>query len=144
MTNDKPDQKPPISTTASMNAAERLSQIKSHVSQSSDPTSSPPNTSRRRVAAKKDELPADYSDLLGQIGSLQKIAATPDPNHRGYVRQKKAGKLWVRERVDILLDEGTFREVGSVSGEVKWKKVGEAREEVVDCKQNRIINYSGQ
>ena len=37
------------------------------------------------------------------------------------MRQKQAGKLWVRERVEQLLDPGSFQEVGSVSGTVDWK-----------------------
>lgn len=109
-------------------AEARLSQVASHIS--------PPQANtkqRRRKKSVDDELPADYSDILGQIATLKKIAATPDTRSRGYVRQKQAGKLWVRERVDALLDQGSFREVGSVSGAVKWKKVGEASEEPTDC-----------
>lgn len=50
----------------------------------------------------------------------------------GYVRQKASGKLWVRERVEQLLDPGSFQEVGSVSGTVKWKQVGPIKEEPVE------------
>jgi hypothetical protein len=121
-----PPQKPTDSTAK---AKDRLAQVQQHVA----PTSS--NISkRRRRKTKDDELPADYSDIMGQIATLRKIAATPDPTNRGYIRQKQAGKLWVRERVDALLDPGSFKEVGSVSGTVKWKKVGEAREEPIECK----------
>ncbi|KAK8036932.1 hypothetical protein PG991_001246 [Apiospora marii] len=66
--------------------------------------------------------PADYSDRLGQLATLRKLARTPDTERRGYRRQKEAGKLWVWERVDALLDKGSLREVGSVTGEVKWDK----------------------
>jgi len=31
-------------------------------------------------------------------------------------RQKDRGKLNVRERMDILLDEGTFRAIGKIAG----------------------------
>lgn len=47
------------------------------------------------------------------------------------MRQKQAGKLWVRERVLALLDAGSFREVGSVSGTVEWRKLSGTREEPV-------------
>ena len=111
------------STEKPANAAnERLNQVKEHI-----------KPSGRRKKSVDDGLPADYSDILGQIATLKKIAATPDTTARGYVRQKQAGKLWVRERVDAMLDPGSFQEVGSVSGTVKWKKVGEAREEPVEC-----------
>jgi acetyl-CoA carboxylase carboxyltransferase component len=67
------------------------------------------------------------------VEKLRKIAATPDLNSRGYQRQKKAGKLWVRERVEAFCDPGTFQEVGSVSGTVKWKQIGPEMEEPIEC-----------
>ncbi|KAL2059898.1 hypothetical protein VTL71DRAFT_10053 [Oculimacula yallundae] len=107
------------SKTAKSAPSERLSQVAGHVA---------PRKQRRATKA-KDELPADYSDILGQIESLKTIARTPDTKNKGYVRQKQAGKLWVRERVLELLDEGSFHEVGSVSGTVQWKKLAGTREE---------------
>jgi hypothetical protein len=115
-------------------AKDRLAQVQNHLS----PPPPPPNTPQRRRRSNKsavgDQLPADYSDILGQISTLKQIAATPDTSNRGYVRQKAAGKLWVRERVEAFVDAGSFREVGSVSGTVTWRKVGEKREEPVECK----------
>jgi hypothetical protein len=105
-------------------AKDRLAQVSNHIA--------PNTTKRRRRKVAGSELPADYSDILEQIATLRKIAATPDPNNRGYVRQKQAGKLWVRERVEQLLDPGSFQEVGSVSGTVKWKQLGPVKEEPVD------------
>ncbi|KAE9364337.1 ClpP/crotonase [Stipitochalara longipes BDJ] len=110
------------SNPSKMSPTQRLSQVANHVA--------PPK--RVRASKNKDELPADYSDILGQLGALRTIASTPDTNNKGYVRQKQAGKLWVRERVLQLLDEGSFHEVGSVSGTVQWKKLeGTTREEPV-------------
>lgn len=117
------DQKPPHkdASTSSDTAKDRLAQVSSHIA---------PNTpKRRRRRAADSDLPVDYSDILGQIATLRKSAATPDPNNRGYLRQKQAGKLWVRERVEQLLDKGSFQEVGSVSGTVKWKQSGSVKEE---------------
>ena len=102
-------------------AQSRISQVAGHVAQSK----------KRRAVRTKDELPADYSDILGQLDSLRAIASTPDPTNKGYVRQKQAGKLWVRDRVLQLLDEGSFHEVGSVSGTVKWKKLAGIKEEPI-------------
>jgi Ulp1 family protease len=124
-------------------AQERLSQVQKHMDKSKPKTStttteaansspSRANTHRRRTRRKQqqqDELPADYSDILSQIKTLQSMAATPDLNNRGYQRQKKAGKLWVRERVEAFVDPGTFKEVGSVSGTVKWRQLSAEREE---------------
>jgi len=114
--------RPPRNANASSDTAkDRLSQVANHIT---------PNTPKKRRRKGVDaELPADYSDILGQIATLRSIASTPDANNRGYVRQKQAGKLWVRERVEQLLDPGSFQEVGSVSGTVKWKQLGGAKEE---------------
>lgn len=92
----------------SSSAKKRLNQVNSHLA--------PP------------KLPPDYSDVLEQIHTLRAIAATPDPTRRGYSRQKQAGKLWVRERLDALLDRDSFQEIGSVSGTVLWEKTGPMRE----------------
>jgi acetyl-CoA carboxylase carboxyltransferase component len=98
--------------------SQRLSQVADHVA-----------PKKRRASKKKDDLPADYSDILSQLDSLRTIANTPDTKNNGYVRQKQAGKLWVRERVLQLLDKDSFHEVGSVSGTVKWKKLDGIKEE---------------
>ncbi|THZ70603.1 ClpP/crotonase [Aureobasidium pullulans] len=107
-------------------AKERLDQVNSHLA-----TGTPKNQSRKRGSRSASALPSDYSDVLGQIATLQGIAATPDTSNRGYVRQKKAGKLWVQERIQQLLDPGSFRPVGSVSGTVKWKQSGGTKEEPI-------------
>jgi hypothetical protein len=112
-------------------ATERLEKVKQHLD---NPVQA--NTSKRRRSRKdkdNDALPSDYSDILGQVATLKKMAETPDPSNRGYQRQKKAGKLWVRERVEAFVDPGTFREVGSVSGTVTWKFLGGEKEEPVKC-----------
>lgn len=121
---EKPSSSPNSASSPSETAKDRLAQVSSHIA---------PNTPKRRRRKGADsELPADYSDILGQITTLRKIAATPDANNRGYVRQKQAGKLWVRERVEQLLDLGSFQEVGSVSGTVKWRQLGPVKEEPID------------
>ncbi len=116
------------SYSAKDKATERLSQIAGHV----DPTAQVAKAPRQRQRIAKtqiEELPPDYADILGQLDTLRKIAATPDLENRGYLKQKQSGKLWVRERVEQLLDPGTFHEVGSVSGTVQWKKTLGTREE---------------
>jgi hypothetical protein len=116
-------------------ATSRLEQVQQHLTDTKSPATTA-NSSKRRRARKqkdKDELPADYSDILGQVATLKKMAITPDPTNRGYQRQKKAGKMWVRERVEAFVDPGTFKEVGSVSGTVEWRSLGGEREEPVKC-----------
>ncbi|KAH8167625.1 hypothetical protein CIB48_g635 [Xylaria polymorpha] len=106
-------------------ARERVQQVSSHIARG-EPTkeegSQPPIRRRKKLASVSAGPPADYSDRLGQIATLERLARTPDINHRGYARQKKAGKLWVHERVEALLDEGSLQEIGSVTGDVTWSK----------------------
>jgi acetyl-CoA carboxylase carboxyltransferase component len=119
-------------------AAQRLNQVSSHIS--AQPPADKPATSKAKSASC---LPADHSDVLSQIAALRKIAATPDPSQRGYVRQKQAGKLWVRERIDALLDPGTFAEIGSISGTVTWKKTAPMRETPVSFVPSNNIQGAG-
>ena len=115
------------SQNTSEKAAARVNQVSEHLSEQDESNQS--NTSKRRRRAKGDELPADYSDILGHLKKLQEIADTPNHQRTGYVKQKEAGKLWVRERIDKLLDQGSFKEIGSASGIVKWKQLGNGKEE---------------
>ncbi|KAH6666866.1 carboxyl transferase [Halenospora varia] len=96
------------------NPKDRLSQVTNHISPPK------PKKSRNKSKSKKDDLPADYSDILGQLDTLRAIARKSDPSNKGYIRQLQAGKLWVRDRVLKLLDEGSFHEIGSVSGTIQW------------------------
>jgi len=100
--------------------SQRLSQVAGHVV-----------PKKRRAPKTKETLPADYSDILSQLNALRTIASTPDTTSKGYVRQKQAGKLWVRERVLALFDAGSFHEIGSVSGTVEWRTLADNREEPI-------------
>lgn len=107
-------------------ASSRLKQVGAHLT--------PPdnNSSRRTKRRDKNAPPADWSDILDQVNTLQTIARTPPSSSSGYVRQKKAGKLWVRERIDALLDQGSFHEVGSVAGTIDWKTVSGTNDKIKD------------
>ena len=130
-----PDPKEERSSSSSKDqtstANERIAQVNDHLDQSSATQEQQnPNTARRRRKQKKDDaLPADWSDVLGQLSTLRTLAATPDTTRTGYIRQKQAGKLWVRERVEQLFDAGSVREVGSAAGSVEWKQLDALREE---------------
>lgn len=123
----KDDQRSAPAGGAGSQAVDRLNQVSSHIAPAANKSEDKTQNASKKLA-QKNQLPADHSDVLGQIASLRAIAATPDPNQRGYVRQKQAGKLWVRERIEQLLDAGSFHEIGSVSGTVRWKKTGPMRE----------------
>lgn len=101
-------------------AHSRIKQLEGHISPN-PPNDISPTNSKRGKKGDKNAPPADWSDILGQVTTIQTIARTPPTGSTGYIRQKKAGKLWVRERIDALLDPGSFYEVGSVAGTIDWK-----------------------
>jgi acetyl-CoA carboxylase carboxyltransferase component/biotin carboxyl carrier protein len=68
-----------------------------------------------------------WAPMMAQVADLQKIAhdrfaaGSRDP---GVVRQRSRGKLTCRERIDSLLDDGSFREVGSLAGFASYDEEG--------------------
>ena len=68
-----------------------------------------------------------WAPMLAEVGALQAIAHNrfaPGSTDPGVVRQRDRGKLTCRERIDILLDEGSFREVGSLAGFASYDDEG--------------------
>jgi acetyl/propionyl-CoA carboxylase alpha subunit/acetyl-CoA carboxylase carboxyltransferase component len=76
--------------------------------------------------------PRDYGEnswapMLADVRRLQAIAHrrfAPDSTDPGVVRQRQRGKLTCRERIDRLLDPGSFREVGSLAGFTDYDERG--------------------
>lgn len=102
-------------------ATSRLSQLTSQISPpSSEPDLSKPRRKRQKPKDYQTALPADYADILGHISKMQHHARNPPADDRGYTRQIRDGKLTSRQRVAALLNPGTFRELGSVTGTTKW------------------------
>ena len=77
-----------------------------------------------RIVALSD---ATWAPVLDEIRTLRGLAharlraGSTDP---GVVRQRERGKLTCRERIVLLLDEGSFREVGSVAGFATYDEQG--------------------
>lgn len=68
-----------------------------------------------------------WAPLLEQIQTLQRMAherLAPGSTEPGVVRQRARGKLTCRERIDLLLDPGSFREIGSVAGFASYDDEG--------------------
>ncbi|KAF4563719.1 Acyl-CoA Carboxylase Beta Subunit [Pleurotus pulmonarius] len=76
------------------------------------------------MATKKDEKRGEWEDAINDLRAQQHLVRTPNLEDPGYVRQKKNNKLWVRERIDALLDKGSFEEVSSITGEPVYDKDG--------------------
>jgi propionyl-CoA carboxylase beta chain len=66
----------------------------------------------------------DWSEEIAEIRRRQALAAEMGGAER-VARQKARGKLTVRERIDALLDPGTFREWGSLAGEGRYEADGQ-------------------
>lgn len=66
-----------------------------------------------------EESRETWAPILDEIRQLQDLAharLAPGSVEPGVIRQRSRGKLTCRERIDLLLDEGSFRELGSVAG----------------------------
>jgi acetyl/propionyl-CoA carboxylase alpha subunit/acetyl-CoA carboxylase carboxyltransferase component len=79
--------------------------------------------------AVRGRLPGDegWQPTMDQVATLQGIAHArfaEDSGDPGVARQRHRGKLTCRERIDALLDPGSFREVGSLAGFASYDETG--------------------
>ncbi len=68
-----------------------------------------------------------WAPVLEAVSTLQSIAYArfvPGSKDPGVVRQRARGKLTCRERIALLLDDGSFREVGSAAGFASYDEDG--------------------
>jgi acetyl/propionyl-CoA carboxylase alpha subunit/acetyl-CoA carboxylase carboxyltransferase component len=80
-----------------------------------------------------DVGPRSYGDdswapTLEAVRQLQAIAharLAPGSTDPGVVRQRNRGKLTCRERIDLLLDPGSFHEIGSIAGFASYDESGQ-------------------
>src|SRR3954447_1094773 len=66
-----------------------------------------------RFMTTSQEAPAEVNDARGRVAELHAIRAevVRGPSEKATEAQRAKGKLTARERIDLLLDEGSFREV---------------------------------
>jgi len=79
------------------------------------------------TASNGASVDAPWQSTLDQVADLHRLAEerlAPDSEEPGVVRQRSRGKLTCRERIDLLLDDGSFREVGSVAGFASYGEDG--------------------
>ncbi|HXQ15626.1 MAG TPA: carboxyl transferase domain-containing protein [Caulobacteraceae bacterium] len=68
-----------------------------------------------------------WAPMMAEVAALTDIAHArfaPGSKDPGVVRQRDRGKLTCRERIDLLLDPGSFREVGSLAGFASYDEDG--------------------
>ena len=76
----------------------------------------------------RDRADETWAPVLEAIDTLQALATerlAPGSEDPGVVRQRTRGKLTCRERITLLLDDDSFREVGSVAGFASYDDEGE-------------------
>ncbi|KAJ2915848.1 hypothetical protein MD484_g4573, partial [Candolleomyces efflorescens] len=72
--------------------------------------------------ANVDDDGKTWEGPLRQLRSQRQLVRKPNIEDRGYARQKANNKLWVRERLDALLDQNSLTEVGSITGQPVYDK----------------------
>ena len=80
-----------------------------------------------RIGSPAGTAESGWAPVLGEVAALQALAAArlaPGSREPGVVRQRDRGKLNCRERIALLLDEGSFREVGSLAGFASYDDEG--------------------
>lgn len=83
----------------------------------------PAEGAKRHVASAEET----WAPMLEDVATMQRLALerlAPGSEDPGVVRQRSRGKLTCRERIDLLLDDGTFREVGSIAGFASYDDEG--------------------
>ncbi|HXT81220.1 MAG TPA: carboxyl transferase domain-containing protein [Acetobacteraceae bacterium] len=68
-------------------------------------------------------LRADWTAELAELSERQRIARQMGGEAR-IARQHAGGRLTVRERIDRMLDEGSFLEIGSIAGKASYDPSG--------------------
>ena len=64
-------------------------------------------------------------DDVEKLRGLAEARLGPDSEDPGVVRQRRRNKLTCRERIDLLLDHDSFREIGSIAGFASYDEYGE-------------------
>ncbi len=79
------------------------------------------------VAAPVIPVAETWAPVMEEVGALKRLALNrlaPGSSDPGVVRQRSRGKLDCRERISLLLDDGSFREVGSGAGFISYDDDG--------------------
>ena len=65
---------------------------------------------------------------MEEVAAIKRLALErlkPGSRDPGVARQRRRGKLTCRERIDLLLDDGSFQEIGSVTGFPSYDENGD-------------------
>src|SRR5215218_7147185 len=84
---------------------------------------SPPLRSTLANQAPRKAEPVGWEPELEELRQRQALARELGGKER-VERQHKGGRLTVRERIDRMLDPGTFKEIGSIAGKASYDAKG--------------------
>ena len=84
---------------------------------------SPPLRSTATGQAPRNAEPVGWEPELAELRARQALARQMGGPER-VERQHKGGRLTVRERIDQMLDPGTFKEIGSIAGKATYDLKG--------------------
>ena len=84
---------------------------------------SPPPRPQPTSGQTTKAAPVGWEPELEELRLRQTIARQMGGEER-VARQHKGGRLTVRERIDQMLDPGTFKEIGSIAGKASYDENG--------------------
>lgn len=87
------------------NARIRLDAISGHL-----------NNARSSPLATNDTAGDTWEDEVAELNLRRKLAAVFPEDDPGIQRQRDQGKLLVRERINAMIDAGSWQEIGSAAG----------------------------
>jgi len=105
----------PLNVDDSVSVGQVVALIKPSSDQAEQPASQ---------ALSQEQTWASIMDEIKVLKNLALARLAPGSEDTGVVRQRSRGKLTCRERIDLLLDEGSFREIGSVAGFTTYDEEG--------------------
>jgi acetyl/propionyl-CoA carboxylase alpha subunit/acetyl-CoA carboxylase carboxyltransferase component len=108
----------PIAIGASVDGGQILAVIK-------------PSATSRTLTTTPGSVGEGWMSMLNKVAALQAIAhkrLAPGSREPGVVRQRNRHKLTCRERIEALLDPGSFREIGSLAGFASFDEEGDVAE----------------
>lgn len=99
-------------------------------------TEPPAGSTLRSVAAQTERV--SWEEEVRELRRREELARRMGEPDR-VERQRQAGKLTVRERIDRLLDPGSFHEIGALAGFARYED-----DELVDFTPSNILSGTGR
>jgi acetyl/propionyl-CoA carboxylase alpha subunit/acetyl-CoA carboxylase carboxyltransferase component len=80
-----------------------------------------------RQKVQSGDVSNTWKPVLKEVSTLQNLAherLAPESEEPGVLRQRNRGKLTCRERIELLLDDSSFKEIGSLAGFASYDEDG--------------------